>query len=90
MQKAHCAGSNTNNSFCGIVIGNSISTTRGGWTIGGGVETMFWGHWLARIEYRYADFGDIGFTFPRAPAIGFTANVSLKTNTLLGGLAYKF
>ena len=30
-------------------------TTRTGWAIGGGVETMLPGKWLLRGEYRYAD-----------------------------------
>src|SRR6185295_10637940 len=28
----------------------SNSATKAGWTIGGGLETALWGHWLARAE----------------------------------------
>jgi len=77
-------------SFCGGLFSSSKSTTQGGWTVGGGVETMFWSHWLARVEYRYSDYGNTGLVFPPAPAVGWNANVNFKTNTVLGGLAYKF
>jgi len=87
---AACNGTGSNNSFCGIVITNSSSTVRSGWTVGGGVEVMLSSNWIARAEYRYADFGSIGFIFPPAPATGFTSTVSLKTNTALLGFGYKF
>jgi outer membrane immunogenic protein len=29
----------------------SDSTTKAGWTVGGGLETVLWGNWLARAEY---------------------------------------
>jgi outer membrane immunogenic protein len=88
---AFCNGAHSGtNSFCGIVVGNSTSTVKAGWTIGAGVETMLWGNWVARAEYRFADYGNIGFTFPPAPTTGFTSNISLKTNTALVGLGYKF
>jgi outer membrane immunogenic protein len=87
---ASCNGSNVNNSYCGIVITKSSSTVRSGWTVGAGVEVMLSSNWVARAEYRYADFGSIGFTFPPAPSTGFTSTVSLKTNTALLGFGYKF
>jgi outer membrane immunogenic protein len=72
------------------VITKSSSTVRSGWTVGAGVEVMLSSNWVARAEYRYADFGSIGFTFPPAPSTGFTSTVSLKTNTALLGFGYKF
>ena len=33
------------------------SDTLLGWTIGGGLEGNVFGNWLARAEYRYADYG---------------------------------
>ncbi|HEY6259476.1 MAG TPA: outer membrane beta-barrel protein [Xanthobacteraceae bacterium] len=32
------------------------STTKAGWTLGGGIEAMLPANWLVRAEYRYADF----------------------------------
>jgi len=40
------------------------STTRVGWTVGGGVEYGITHNWSARVEYRYADFGHSADTFP--------------------------
>jgi outer membrane immunogenic protein len=61
-----------------------------GWTVGGGVEHKLWGNWLARIEYRYADFGTFSQQFFPPCGAGFTANVHVKTQLLNFGLAYKF
>lgn len=40
----------------------TASTTKTGWTAGGGIEAMLWSNWLARIEYRYSDYGTFGYT----------------------------
>jgi outer membrane immunogenic protein len=38
--------------------------TRGGWTAGVGVETMFWHNWSAKVEYLHYDLGnDITYNF---------------------------
>jgi outer membrane immunogenic protein len=75
------------------------TTTKLGWTIGGGIESMLWSNWLVRAEYRFADFGATRFTdsvFAPAPLLGLpgtttaTYNVDLQTHTVLFGLAYKF
>jgi outer membrane immunogenic protein len=87
---ASCSGVGGNSSYCVGAFSDSTSTTKSGWTVGGGVEAAFAPHWLARIEYRYADFGDVSNTFPKAPNFGFHANISVKTNTALAGVAYKF
>jgi outer membrane immunogenic protein len=39
---------------CGTPCGEK---TRGGWTAGVGVETMFWQNWSAKIEYLHFDLG---------------------------------
>jgi outer membrane immunogenic protein len=67
----------------------SNSSTRLGWTVGAGLETRLWGHWLGRAEYRYGDFG----TTTYADAVSFlsaTYDEKVKTQTALFGLAYKF
>ena len=49
--------------FTGIAKSQTISTTRTGWTVGGGVEAVVTGNWLARAEVRYADYGNFKQTF---------------------------
>jgi outer membrane immunogenic protein len=69
------------------------STTRSGWTIGGGIETMLSPHWVARAEYRYSSFGTM--TVAETIALGALAQtntygVRLNTNVGEVGLRYKF
>ena len=64
----------------------SVSTTRIGWTLGAGVETMIVGGWSAKLEYLYVDLGSISNTVPIAinPAFGpafTTGGVASATNT---------
>ena len=37
----------------------SASTTKTGWTVGGGVEGVITGNWTAKIEYLDADLGKV-------------------------------
>ncbi len=106
-------------SFCGagtIPIGNTAvvrqtngpasitdSTTRLGWTAGAGTEMMLGGNWIARAEYRYADFGTWSPTDVRscidpgtvgcnlgAAVLTVTDTVHVRTHTATFGLGYKF
>lgn len=45
------------NSYYFGLQGDSYTTTRSGWTVGGGLEYAFNNNWSARAEYRYADLG---------------------------------
>jgi outer membrane immunogenic protein len=98
------AGGNcaTDNFFFGT-LGPSVIThsqTRIGWTVGAGVEAMLWPNWLARAEYRHADFGTANFTDVRSCtggcdpvetsplSISYALRVITRTATI--GLAYKF
>lgn len=75
---------------CGIVT--TTQGTRRGWAIGAGVETEIGGHWLARAEYRYANFGTARETLDYGVPLSTTATVDFKlsTSTALFGLAYRF
>jgi outer membrane immunogenic protein len=77
------------------------STTKAGWTLGGGLEAMFAPGWIARAEYRYSDYGTIRNTdmrrFTPAAALlfgqdGFNVSydVHVRTNLATFGVAYKF
>jgi iron complex outermembrane receptor protein len=67
------------------------STTRAGWTLGGGVEYAVNPHWSVRGEYRYTDFGHIG-DLPAASSMGvaYAADRHLDQNQVQVGLSYKF
>ena len=68
----------------------TISDTRLGYTIGGGIETQLVGNWFARGEYRYADFGTGSYQLARtAPAVVDNFNIRLRTHTALLGFSYK-
>jgi outer membrane immunogenic protein len=82
------------NGFTPAIITNSITKT--GWTIGGGFEIALQEHWLARAEYRYADFGAPSFVIARSsirpsfnPSVD-TFDVRMRTHAATFGLAYKF
>jgi outer membrane immunogenic protein len=70
------------------------STTKLGWTIGGGIEAMLWANWIVRGEYRYADFGTISNTDTRSnpPSAPLAASydLRLRAHTATLGVAYKF
>lgn len=71
------------------------STTKLGWTLGGGLETALGHHWLARAEYRFADFGTSTYAISRtshfAPSNTVdTFDVTLRTHVATFGLAYQF
>jgi outer membrane immunogenic protein len=42
----------------------STTTTRVGWTAGGGLEWMFWPNWSFKVEYLYYDLGNVSYGFP--------------------------
>lgn len=66
--------------------------TKLGWTVGGGIEVPVARNWLARAEYRYADFGTARVTWDDfVPAFGAAAisDIKLATSTFQFGLAYR-
>jgi len=67
----------------------SASNTRGGWTVGGGVEYAFAPAWSAKLEYDFMDFGDRSFTFTD----GFVLPVNVhrdQINVVKFGVNYHF
>jgi outer membrane immunogenic protein len=66
-----------------------FSHTRTGWTVGAGVEHAFAPNWTARVEYRYADFGDTT-NIPTVAFPGFTETHETTEHAVRVGLAYKF
>ena len=63
-----------------------FSDTNWGWTVGAGVEGAITNNILARVEYRYSDYG----TFSGAVANGQHKSADLTTSVIRAGIAYKF
>jgi outer membrane immunogenic protein len=66
------------------------STTRTGWTIGGGIEYAVTGNWSVRAEYRYADFGHLAEPTPFTFGFGSFVNHHETENAVRAGFSYKF
>jgi outer membrane immunogenic protein len=84
----------------GAGVAASASTTRTGWTVGGGVEWMFAPNWTVKGEYLYYDLGSSNYAFPAlvqtnsAGVAAFGANgsatVDFKGSIARAGVNYKF
>ena len=76
----------------GIAVDPSTTSTRTGWTVGGGVEWAFAPHWSANVEYNYYDFGSHGITMTNAVPVvnitGFEVRDRMHAATL--GVNYRF
>jgi outer membrane immunogenic protein len=82
------------NGFVGLSPGSlTHSTTRLGATVGGGLEAMLSPNWIVRGEYRYSDYGTVGYTDVRSSPTGTQTvkyDLSARTHAATFGLAYKF
>lgn len=78
--------------FAGGPAGGSVSTFSRdltGWTVGGGIEYAFQPNTIARLEYRYADFGDTSGSL--APLNSGVLTASRNTlSAVRVGLAFQF
>ena len=78
----------------GFPVNRFFAANRYGFDVGGGVEYNLWGNWTVRAEYRYYDFGRLGFNdagFGGAVSIAIPNHSSkeiMQTGRL--GLTYKF
>ena len=68
----------------------SVSNTRTGWTLGGGVEYGFWRNWSVNVEYRYMQFNYNDNFFFSIPTAGRQINAQQNVNTVRVGLNYHF
>jgi outer membrane immunogenic protein len=62
-------------------VGDS-STSKAGWTLGGGVEYAIAGPWTAKVEYLHVDLGSGG------SVLGSSTN--FRSNIVRAGLNYRF
>jgi outer membrane immunogenic protein len=76
--------------FPGVLFGPGevFNTTRTGLTVGGGLEYAFTNNWLARVEYRYSDFGTYNNASVFIP--GFFYRERVRDNRVTAGISYKF
>jgi outer membrane immunogenic protein len=80
----------------GTLGGLNTSTDRGGWVIGGGVETHLWYNWTAKLEVLYMDLGQITNTYAIAAgalgagAASVTVSSNIRDYIFRTGLNYKF
>jgi outer membrane immunogenic protein len=84
--------------FCFVLPGKPFitatnSTTRIGWTIGAGIDAMLSPNWIARAEYRYANFGTrndvLNLTLAGASST-IVYGLRAETHIATVGIAYKF
>jgi outer membrane immunogenic protein len=77
----------------------SISSTRAGWTAGGGLEWMFATHWSVRAEYLHYDLGSASYnnTLSNITAVGPTfytvgagSSTSFAGDIVRAGVNFKF
>jgi outer membrane immunogenic protein len=73
----------------------SSSTTRTGWTAGGGIEYLLDQHWSAKVEYQFVDLGTETVRLVSIPVAGLlpaTFNAAFRDsfNVVRLGLNYKF
>jgi len=66
---------------------NPYSSTRVGWTVGGGVEYALSNNWSVRGEYRYTDFGR---SSDYLASIGQTITNHVIEHRVTVGFSYKF
>lgn len=69
----------------------TTTSTRAGWTVGGGAEYAFAPNWSAKLEYLHSDFGSLSFASTTNNAlINFTSSAHFRTDLVRVGLNYKF
>ncbi|HLN38963.1 MAG TPA: outer membrane protein [Xanthobacteraceae bacterium] len=67
------------------------STTKAGWTLGGGLETRLADRWTGKIEYLYADYGTVsGMVVNTVAGIGANYSSRVTDNVLRVGVNYHF
>jgi outer membrane immunogenic protein len=74
---------------CLLPNSDSFRRTLTGWTIGAGWDYAITNNWIARIEYRYADFGSVT-NIPVNAWTGFSEEQRITEHAIRGGIAYKW
>jgi outer membrane immunogenic protein len=69
---------------------SSASKTAVGWTVGGGLEWMFWSKWSAKVEYLYYDLGSVKGSVPLTQVINNGAFLNTPWATALAQTSAHF
>lgn len=88
----------TTDTFGGLVAtgvptvpGTTSTTTRTGWTAGGGIETKLSRNWSAKTEYLYIDTGTNSFvSHPFDPTVNANTTFSHNIHVFKSGVNYNF
>lgn len=67
---------------------SEVSTTKAGWTLGGGIETALTGNWTVKTEYLFINPGDV--TVMRSNGDGSYLTFQHQLHVARVGLNYKF
>jgi outer membrane immunogenic protein len=78
------------NNYYSLVATDSPSSTRVGYTVGGGVEYAVTNNWSLRVEYRYTDFGHYTDILTNTTAGGVGVTHHITDNRVQAGFSYKF
>jgi len=76
----------------GYFDNQSESSTKWGWTIGGGLEYAITNNWTFKTEYLYVDLGNTSVTYYYNGDLNDSVNRSVDTkfHTVKAGVNYKF
>jgi outer membrane immunogenic protein len=69
---------------------DDTTTTRVGWTVGGGVEYAITNNWSLRAEYRYTDYGHENDLLTNTTGGALTVGKHETDNRVQAGFSYKF
>ncbi len=75
------------------VASESFRRIKTGFTVGGGVDYALDAHWIARLEYRYTDFGTVSDANSAAAGafwVGYTNDHAITEHAVRVGVSYLF
>jgi outer membrane immunogenic protein len=77
-------------SYLGPAGFDDVTSTRTGWTVGGGFQYAFTPNWSARIEYRYTDLGTTNNILANSSGGTLGETKHETANAVRVGFSYKF
>jgi outer membrane immunogenic protein len=85
-------------SAAGDTYAGTASSTRAGWTVGGGMEWLFMPNWSLKWEYLYIDLGKLNYAdgcisricTQFAPAPAYATSVQFREQVARVGINYHF